>query len=200
METGKRKRIGKILRLLCAFIVGIIVLWVIINSIRGIITSSTGEFVELDTEEKANYIFDVFHIKDTNNIGSCRVWFNHGLMTLFMDDIKDIHELCFENLAYYELTEADYDEIIIAEEEYNKMLNAPSDRYVSSCHKYAGGTFDGRWDNTDISTDNKIWTVEFKDKNDSCSIFISKSDDGLRCRIRTDWGELEDLKKLHSMD
>jgi len=56
METGKRKRLSNFLRLLPDFIAMAIVLWFFITFIRGVMMRTTTELIELNTEEKINYI------------------------------------------------------------------------------------------------------------------------------------------------
>ncbi len=180
-----------------------IILYGAASFLIGITTAVKEERIAPDTEEKRNYILGKFHINDSDNIGTYNVLFKDGIMTLLIDDIKDMRKLCFENLAYYELTENDYDQIIGAEEKCSEMVNAPKDKYLYSYHVSSGKTFDGRWDSTSVYADNNFWEVQLKfaDKNNSYTIIINKGEDNtLHCRINTDRVELEDLKKLHTME
>ena len=205
MQTDKNTYLDKIIQ---KIIIVAIVLSVVVSVCWGIKFKknfdiiTTYELIELDTEEKLNYITDLFHIKNTNNIGLYKVLFKDGCMTVIMNDIKDINELCFENLAYYELTEQDYNELVSTEEEYNELVDTSLDEHDHSYFKTPEIGFDGRWYSSCIyiSPSYNYWEMQFDHKSENYSVFISKTDDGLCCKIHTDWGKLEDLDKLHSME
>lgn len=199
-KTNKHKRSEIILRFMPAVIAGTVVLWFVLSLIRGLYTSTITELIELDSVEKINYMTDVFNIKKTNNISSYRVSFKDGCMSIIMEDIKDIQELYFENLAYYDITEEDYSETVKTEDEYNELINSSQDNYIPGRYKSPEGEFDGRWLSSWISPSENYWEMRFRDKKDTYSIFIRKRNNVLYCEVRTGWGELEDLRKLRSMN
>ena len=212
MQPNKNMHLDIVLKIIQKILIVAIVLLTVVLAARmlyrgiqfkkNIDMITTYELIEPDTKEKANYITDVFHIKNTNNIGSYKVLFKEGCMTVIMNDVKDIHELCFENLAYYELTKQDYNEIVSTEEEYNEIVDTSLDEHDHSYFKTPEIGFDGRWYSSCIyiSSSYNYWEMQFDHKSENYSVFISKTDDGICCKIRTDWGNLEDLDKLHSME
>lgn len=184
MKQKKHKRFGNFLRLLPIFIAIAIVLWIFISFIRGVMMYGTVAPIELDTEEKVNYITDVFHIKNTDNIGSYTVSFREGFMTVILKDVKDIHDLCFENFADYGIIEKDYKEII----------NIPFDEcdYLLS---YASVTqYQGAW----LSTKHQgvRFATEINDQH--YSIFLYKEDNLLYCEVSKE-RNYDVYKKLTSM-
>jgi len=147
---------------------------------------TTTELIELNTEEKIDYVTGVFHIKNTNNIGSYTVSFHEGFKTVILNDIKDIHTLCFENLAEYRITE----------EDYNEIISIPLDErdYVKS--NAALIQYEGIWRTI------KHKGVKLVNEIDSRNyhIILYEVDSCLHCEVSTGWGKLEDLRKLRSMN
>jgi hypothetical protein len=194
-EQNKKTLWGSVLKTILNSLVVVGILWGIIivagalfvgvGLTKSIITSSTIELIEPDTNEKENYIIDIFHIKDTDNIGSYTISFYEGCKTVILNDVKDIHTLCFENLAEYGITEDDYNEII----------SIPFDErdYVKS---YAAlKQYDGIWRAIKHKGVKLVKEINSQDYH----IIIYEMDTRLYCEVSTGWGKLEDLKKLRSM-
>lgn len=182
-----------ILRFLLIIILGVGI-WFCVSIYNNYKIITTYEVVELDTEEKLNYITDLFHIKNTDNIRSYNILFNEGCMTTMMHDVKDIHELCFENLAYYKITEKQYNEIIRIEKEYNEIVNTPHDEYASDedYNNNSSREIDEKWVSSWISPNYNHWEIKFRDREEHYSIKLFKaSDASIRCEIQTGWGKLE---------
>jgi len=201
-ESNKRiplENVKKLIPKIPVLLAIVIVASVVIKLEKNIEIISTTALIEADTTEKINYITDMFHIKNTDNIGSYSVFFKEGCMMAIMKDVKNIHELCFENLAYYEITEKDYNEIVRTEEEFNEILNTPIDERKPDYYESPERKFEGKWYSSWISTSNNYWKMTFRDKDNNYGIFLHKTDEGLCCRIRVGW-DLEHLEKLRSMD
>lgn len=183
-EPDRRKHNGDFLRLIPAFIVGAVILWGVVSFFKGILMYGTMAPIELNTEEKVNYITEEFHINDTNNIGSYTVSFHNGFMTAVLNDVKDIRDLCFENLANHEITEEDYYEIV----------DTPFNEHNHVRSRAALKEYDGRWP--------EIYHkgVSFETETDSqyYYIIIYKENSHLYCEVSKGL-DYDVYKKLISM-
>ncbi len=185
MEQKKRKRIDVFLRLIRVFFVGVVVLWIFISFVRGLIMYGTVAPMELNTKEKVSYITGEFHVNNTNNIGSYTVSFNNGIMTLILNDVNDICELCFENLANYGITETDYHEIVDTDFDEHSQVRS----------KAALEEYDGTW------PEKYHKGVDFETEIDSQHyyIIVYEEDSRLYCEVSKGW-DYDVYGKLKSMN
>lgn len=183
MEQNKYKRFGYFLLRLSAIVVVAIMLYLCFVFAKSIVMFGTTEFYELDTEKKINYITEVFNVKDTNNIGAYTVSFEDGFMILTLNDVKDIHDLCFENLAYYDITQIDYYRIVNSSVDESETSNS----YVYE-NNYQG-------ENPVV----QYHEMEFENESNNCSIAFYKKEDTMYCEIKTG-RDFDVSKKLKSMN
>ncbi len=201
MDRPKKLNLEKIIALVSILVAVVCFIWFFVSLCKGIMSYDVYSPIELDTAEKEEYYTQIFHIKDTGNIGSYTAYFHEGLMTVILNDVKDIHTLCFENLAYYGFTEAECSAIIETDEEYKKILNTAPEERESGYSKTPDDNFEGTRYFAWISAEYKYWEIKFEDKSDEHTITVRRNPDNtLRCEINTGWGRdyrkiMETLKK-----
>ena len=171
-------------------------IWFFAALYKGIRSFDTYPPIELDTAEKEEYYTQIFHIKDTDNIGSYTAYFHEGIMTIILNDVTDLHDLCFENLAYYGFTQDDYNAVIKTDEEYEKMINTPPEQRGPDHSIDRDENPDAMWNFARVSAEYRYWEIRFRDRSDNYTIIIKKAKDKFRCEINTGWGDREIMKKL----